>query len=66
MRVRIDSELCQGHQMCAILAPDVFDADEEGYGIVTGDGQVPTELEEDVRQAASSCPEGAVIVEETS
>ena len=73
MRVRIDSELCQGHQMCAIVAPKLFGSDDEGFGRVLGDGvlgdgvlnggEVAPELASDARRAAESCPEQAVIVE---
>ena len=63
MRVRIDAELCQGHQMCAIRAPEVFGADDEGYGTVLIDGDVPAELEASARAAVTSCPERAVLVE---
>lgn len=63
MRVRIDDDLCQGHQMCAIVAPELFGSDEEGNGVVLIDGEVPPELEEDAEKAAASCPEQAVIVE---
>lgn len=38
MRVRVDSELCQGHQMCAIVAPDLFGSDDEGFGRLLGGG----------------------------
>ena len=34
MRLRIDSRLCQGHARCAALAPELFDLDENGFGIV--------------------------------
>jgi ferredoxin len=63
VRVRIDAELCQGHQMCAIRGPELFGSDDEGYGIVLMDGDVRVDLEETARQAAAACPERAVIVE---
>ena len=63
MRVRIDAELCQGHQMCAIRAPELFGSDDEGYGTVLL-ADVPAELEASARQAVASCPERAVIVED--
>jgi ferredoxin len=63
MQVRIDSELCQGHQMCAIRAPEVFGSDDEGYGIVLIEGELPAELEASARQAVAACPERAVTVE---
>jgi ferredoxin len=62
MQVRIDAALCQGHQMCAIRAPKVFGSDDEGYGTVLIDGDLPTELEESARQAVNACPERAVSV----
>ena len=63
MRVRIDADLCQGHQMCAIRAPELFGSDDEGYGTVLITDDVPAELEDSARQAVTSCPERAVIVE---
>jgi len=64
MRVRIDTERCQGHQMCAIRAPELFGSDDEGYGTVLIEGDVPADLEASARQALTSCPEQAVILEE--
>lgn len=64
MKIRIDMERCQGHQMCAIVAPEVFGSDDEGYGTVLIDGEVPIEQEELARRAAASCPEQAVVVED--
>ena len=64
MRVRIDADRCQGHQMCAIRAPEVFGSDEEGYGTVLIDGELPTDQEEHARQAVNACPERAVSAEE--
>ena len=63
MQVRIDAALCQGHQMCAIRAPEVFGSDDEGYGTVLIEGDLPAELEESARQAVTACPERAVSVE---
>lgn len=63
MRVRIDAELCQGHQMCAIRAPELFGSDDEGYGTVLIGDVVPVDLEASARQAVASCPERAVIAE---
>jgi ferredoxin len=60
VRVAIDAELCTGHGRCYTLAPDVFDADERGLGLVRGDGEVPPELEKQARQAVANCPEQAI------
>ncbi len=67
MRVHIDPERCQGHGRCYDLAPDLFDDDDEGYGVVLGDGVVPAEHEHDARRAVTNCPERAIkLIEEGS
>ena len=65
MKVRINPELCQGHGRCYDLAPELFGADEEGYGRVLGDGLVSSEQERAARLAGANCPERAIDVEET-
>ncbi|SEF93196.1 ferredoxin [Nonomuraea solani] len=60
MKVRIDPERCQGHGRCYDLAPDLFGEDDEGYGLVTGDGSVPAGEEHTARLAVSNCPERAI------
>ena len=46
MRVSVDSELCQGHNRCYALAPELFDVDDFGNALVRGDGTVPPDLED--------------------
>ena len=66
MKVQIDSDRCQGHGRCYDLAPELFGADDEGYGLVLGDGLVSPDREQEARLAAANCPESAVIIlEET-
>jgi ferredoxin len=60
--MRIDSGRCQGHGRCYDLAAGLFGDDDEGYGVVLGDGVVPPDLEHDARLAASNCPERAIDV----
>ena len=65
MKVRINSQLCQGHGRCYDLAPSLFGDDDEGYGQVLGDGIVPPGKEQDARLAVANCPERAVeLIEE--
>lgn len=60
MRVKIDPEVCQGHAMCFLACPQVFElSDEDGHAFVT-DENVPPEFEYAVEQAVRSCPEGAI------
>jgi ferredoxin len=59
--VRIDADRCQGHCRCVSVAPDLFDADEMGYGQVIGDGAVRDEAQRERAQlAVNNCPEYAV------
>ena len=60
MKVQIDPGLCQGHGRCYDLAPELFGADEEGYGQVLGDGVVPQEAKHDADLAVLNCPEQAI------
>lgn len=60
MKLTIDTSKCQGHGRCYDLAPDLFSDDEEGYGVVRGDGQVPAGKEEEAQRAVANCPEGAI------
>lgn len=59
MRIEIDTETCTGHGRCFSLAPELFDSDDDGHGVVKVE-QVPEGLEDSARLAASSCPEFAV------
>ena len=60
LRVRVESERCQGHNRCCSIAPDLFEADELGNARVKGDGTVPAALEAKARLAVANCPEHAV------
>jgi ferredoxin len=61
MKLSIDASLCRGHGRCYTLAEDLLTDDDEGF--VTARGQivdVPEDQVEDARNAAASCPEGAI------
>ena len=63
MKVHIDSERCQGHSLCYMSSPDIFDVGDDGVAIVTK--QPSTQGERDAAQhAAMSCPEQAIICEQ--
>jgi ferredoxin len=66
MKVRINSELCQGHGRCYDLVPDLFGDDDEGFGQVLGDGNVTPDQEREARLAVANCPERAIdLIEES-
>ncbi|MCD0452945.1 ferredoxin [Actinocorallia sp. API 0066] len=62
MKVRVDPQLCQGHTLCAMNAPDLFALrDEDGHAYALGE-DVPADLEPQAKEAARSCPEQAVVL----
>jgi ferredoxin len=62
MRVRVDPEKCQGHTLCAMRAPEIFElSDFDGHATARVE-EVPPGLEEAVRDAAATCPEQAIVV----
>jgi len=63
MRILYDREACQGHNRCYLLAPELFDVDDEGYAVLRIDGEVPTDLEKKAQLAADNCPEYAITVD---
>lgn len=62
MKVKVDETRCQGHTLCAMIAPERFELDEvDGHSSpVTED--VPADQEEQVREAVQSCPEQAISI----
>ena len=60
MRIAYSRDACQGHNRCYLLAPELFDVDDEGYAILLVEGDVPAELEDKARLAADNCPEYAI------
>jgi ferredoxin len=62
MRVRVDAERCQGHTLCAMIAPKVFQLDEiDGHSSVANEA-VPADQEEQVSEAVHTCPEQAISI----
>jgi ferredoxin len=64
MRIILDNEKCQGHGRCYALAPDLFDADDEGYAVLLVSGEVPEGQEANATLAADNCPEYAITIEQ--
>jgi ferredoxin len=62
LRVTVATEHCMGHGVCHLLAPTVFDLDDNGFSIVR-DHIVPMSLEGAAKTGAASCPEHAITVE---
>jgi ferredoxin len=64
MQVHIDPDVCQGHTLCALAAPQIFLLrEEDGHAYVTSP-DVPSDQEDVVRRAVATCPEGAISITE--
>lgn len=61
MRVTINSDRCQGHGRCALIAPAVFDTGDLGMAQVLVD-IVPEVHRSDVEEARLCCPEDAIAI----
>lgn len=64
MRIVFDRAACQGHNRCYLLAPELFDVDDEGYAVLLVTGDVPPELADKARLAFDNCPEYAITLTE--
>ena len=62
MRLHLDAGICQGHNRCYALAPELFDVDDYGQAVVVGDGTVRADLEDKARLAVANCPEFAITL----
>jgi ferredoxin len=62
-RVGVDADLCQGHAMCEMEAPDVFTVPRRGIVEIT-DTEPPDEMREDVERAIEMCPTQALFITE--
>ncbi len=61
MKVRLDVDSCVGHGRCYAIAPDVFDADDQGHCVLRfADEPIPAPLNDQARQAVTNCPEHAL------
>ena len=60
MKIKVDRDLCIGVGNCVAFAPTVFALDEENKAVVLD----PSSVDDDtLLEAAESCPENAIIVE---
>ncbi len=61
MKVKVDRNLCIGVGNCVAYAPTVFALDEENKAVVLDPSSVD---DEPLLEAAESCPQNAIIVED--
>ena len=63
VKIRTDVEACVGAGQCVLLAPAVFDVDDDGKVVVL-DRQPSEEQRAGVQNAAVACPAFAIEVDD--
>jgi ferredoxin len=62
MHARVDQNRCQGHTLCAMRAPEIFELDDVDGHATAVTSEVPADQQEAAREAALSCPEQAIVL----
>ena len=63
MKIEVDLDLCQGHAMCELEAPNYFTVPKRGQVEIVND-TVPEEDRTEVEQAVGACPTQALSIKE--
>ncbi len=63
MKVKVNKDACIGCGACAAICDEVFEINDEGLSEAKVE-EVKEELQDEVRDAADSCPTGAIVIEE--
>lgn len=63
MKVKVNKDACIGCGACAAICDTVFELDDEGLSVAKKE-EVKDDENQAVRDAADSCPTGAIEVEE--
>ena len=72
MKVKVNKDACIGCGACVAICDEVFEINDEGLSEVKVEENkekeefvsVKEELQDEVRDAADSCPTGAIVIEE--
>ncbi|WAC54184.1 ferredoxin [Gordonia sp. SL306] len=59
-RVEVDTLLCEGHGLCAVLAPDVFEVGDDDVAV--WERHPPEDSRGVVEAAVSACPRQAITL----
>jgi ferredoxin len=63
-RVKVDLDLCQGHAMCELEAPEYFRVPKRGQVEIL-DEQPPAQARKRIEQAVRACPTQALAIEDS-
>jgi ferredoxin len=64
VKVVVDEGLCQGHGMCVLEAPDVFELAKHATTVTILAGEIDEAGLADVNQAVKYCPNAALSLED--
>lgn len=59
MTAVVDREACKGHGRCYMVAPDVFDSNDEGDPVVIAEATTEAQVTS-LERAVNNCPERAI------
>jgi ferredoxin len=62
-KIEVDLDLCQGHAMCELEAPDYFKVPKRGQVEILND-EPPEEDRSQIEQAVLACPTQALSIRE--
>lgn len=63
-RIEVDLDLCQGHAMCELEAPDYFRVPKRGTVEIL-DAEPPDDARDEIQNAVDMCPTHALTIRET-
>ena len=63
MKIKIDKTKCQGHSLCQLAAPTIYELDENGYNNMEP-FQVSGENVKEAMKGVVACPEHAITPHE--
>jgi ferredoxin len=63
MKVNVDFDLCTSNAVCMGIAPEIFEVRDDGFLYVLHE-HPGAEFDERLHLAVSSCPNGAISLEE--
>ncbi|MBB5783574.1 ferredoxin [Nonomuraea jabiensis] len=64
MKIVVDEAKCCGAGQCVLIAPDVFDQNEDDGIVILLEAEPAAHLHAAVREAAAVCPAAAIQVDE--
>lgn len=62
MKAKVDKDTCIGCGLCPSICPEVFEMDDDGKAVAKVE-DVPDSNVDEAKDAESSCPVSAIIVD---